>query len=74
MFLFLIFIGFLKHKSNTFVEEEEEEEKGIKITGVYLLRSKNPQHYPESLMLSINNQSCIISYPNHPGNFQEPAF
>lgn len=72
MFLFLIFIGFLKHKSNTFVEEEEK--KGIKITGVYLLRSKNPQHYPESLMLSINNQSCIISYPNHPGNFQEPAF
>lgn len=24
MFLFLIFIGFLKHKSNTFVEEEEK--------------------------------------------------
>lgn len=45
MFLFLIFIGFLKHKSNTFVEEEEK--KGIKITGVYLLKVKNPQHYPE---------------------------
>ena len=42
MFLFLIFIGFLKHKSNTFVEEEEK--KGIKITGVYLLRSKNFRH------------------------------
>lgn len=72
MFLFLIFIGFLKHKSNTFVEEEEKK-KGIKITGVYLLRSKNPRHYTESLMLSVNNQSCIISYPNL-GNFQEPAF
>lgn len=27
MFLFLIFIGFLKHKSNTFVEEEEKKKE-----------------------------------------------
>ena len=72
MFLFLIFIGFLKHKSNTFVEEGKKK-KAIKITGVYLLRSKNPRLCPESLMLSVNNQSCTISYPNL-GNFQEPAF
>lgn len=30
MFLFLIFIGFLKRKSNTFVER-----RNVKITGVY---------------------------------------
>lgn len=35
------FIGFLKHKSNTFVGGG-----GVKITAIYLLRSKTPHHRP----------------------------
>lgn len=36
MFLFLIFIGFLKHKSNTFVEEEEEKKRNQNYRSIFI--------------------------------------